>query len=248
MGVLLLDIGNSFVEAAIWTPQTWSVLDRFPTTLLAQTFPKLMAQAPSAVVAASVVPHADAYICRQLGEKTPIHFVNARNIPILKISLTSPEQVGADRLVNALAAYDRVQGSVLIIDCGTATTCCYVDATGTYQGGAIFPGLGLSAHALHDYTAKIPLIPITRRTPLFGKNTEEAVQSGIFHSHVFTLNGFIATCRAEDASVTVIGTGNGLEILKEALDLDTFDAHLILRGLGLVAQTLAQTAQQIKPD
>ena len=119
MGVLLLDIGNSFVEAAIWTPQTWSVLDRFPTTLLAQTFPNLMAQAPSAVVAASVVPHADAYICRQLGEKTPIHFVNARNIPILKISLTSPEQVGADRLVNALAAYHHVKDSVLVIDCGT---------------------------------------------------------------------------------------------------------------------------------
>lgn len=247
MGILLLDIGNSFVEAAVWTPDEWSILERFPTATLEQSFPLLISDPPAAVVAASVVPRADAYILRQVGDKIPVHFVSWANIPTLKLALTAPEQVGADRLVNALAAYTLVRNSVLVIDCGTATTCCYVDKEGCYQGGAIFPGLGLSTQALHDHTAKIPLISITPRTSLFGKNTEEAVQSGIFHSHVFTLNGFIARCREQDPSVTIVGTGNGLEILREALDLDAFDAHLIFRGLDLVAQTLAQTAPHMKP-
>lgn len=240
--MILLDIGNSFVEAASWTPEAWSILDRFPTLALEDRFPEIIARAPEAIVIASVVPSADAYIVDSVGNQIPLHFVNWTNIPKLKLALSAPEQVGADRLVNAMAAYTRVQNSVLVIDCGTATTCCYVDAEGTYQGGAIFPGLGLSTQALCDYTAKIPLIAITPRDALFGKNTEEAVQSGIFHSHLFALNGFIAACRDQDPTITVIGTGNGLLTLKSKLQLDAFASHLIFEGLGMIAQTLSQKA------
>jgi len=239
MPTLLLDIGNSFVETAIWTPAAVSLSDRFPTSQLNAKLPTLLSADIQRVVISSVVPLADAEIRNYFGDTVQIEFVTWENIPILTLALSEPSQIGADRLVNALAAYHRTQGSVLIVDCGTATTCCYVDATGTYIGGAIFPGLRLASQALHDHTAKIPLIFITPRTALFGKNTEEAVQSGIFHSHVFALNGFIAKCREQDPTVTVIGTGNGLESLKDQLHLDQFDAQLIFHGLGICAQAFS---------
>jgi type III pantothenate kinase len=239
MPTLLLDIGNSFVETAIWTPESLSILERFPTPQLTSKLTSLVPKGVPRMAISSVVPLADAEIRNHLGNSIAIDFVTWENIPILKLALSSPSQIGADRLVNALAAYHRTQGSVLIVDCGTATTCCYVDATGTYQGGAIFPGLRLASQALHDHTAKIPLIFITPRTALFGKNTEEAVQSGIFHSHIFALNGFIAKCREQDPGVTIIGTGNGLESLKDQLHLDQFDAQLIFHGLGICAQAFS---------
>jgi type III pantothenate kinase len=240
MPALLLDIGNSFVETAIWTPETVSLLDRFPTSQLNTKLPTLLRSDIQHVVISSVVPRADTEIRNYFDDTIQIDFVTWENMPILKLALSEPSQIGADRLVNAMAAYHRTQGSVMVVDCGTATTCCYVDATGIYQGGAIFPGLRLSSQALHDHTAKIPLIFITPRVGLFGKNTEEAVQSGIFHSHIFALNGFIAKCREQDPRVTVIGTGNGLESLKNQLHLDQFDAQLIFHGLGLCAQAFSR--------
>lgn len=234
---LLLDIGNSFTEAAIWDGVTTLPQTRFPTDTLSTHLPDLLTNTTD-IVLSSVVPKADIALHHYLATQahhTRLHSVSWQNIPILKLNLPHPEQIGADRLVNALGAYATVNSSVLVIDCGTATTCCYVDKNGVYQGGAILPGMRLASQALHDHTAKIPLIFVQKRDELFGKTTEEAVQSGLFHSHIFAINGFITACKATDPEVTVIGTGNGLELLKAYLSLDNFDPQLIFRGLALCA-------------
>jgi type III pantothenate kinase len=238
MSALLLDIGNSFVEAAIWTPDGLTILKRFPTEQLQEKLAYLSEHNTDQIIVSSVVPTADSMLRDHLAHNTPIHMITWQTIPTLTLNITTPEQVGADRLVNALAAYHHVKDSVLVIDCGTATTCCYVDQTGTYQGGAIFPGLGLASQALHDHTAKIPLVFVQAREELLGKNTIDAVQSGLYHSCIFALNGFIAAIKKQDPSVTIVGTGKGLEFLKDKLDLDYFDTHLIFQGLGICAEAL----------
>lgn len=242
MSTLLLDIGNSFIESAEWASAGFATRERIPTSALRDHLSRLVPQGTKSIVMSSVVPDADKILSNYvLNKQIQLHAISWQNIPILTLNLSAPEQIGADRLVNALAAYDKVKNHTLIIDCGTATTCCYVDPFGTYQGGAIFPGMRMASQALHDYTAKIPLIFAEPRHALFGKNTVEAVRSGLFHSCVFTLNGFAATMRKHHPDITVIGTGNGLEVLKEHLDLDIFDPHLIFHGLGIVANTLKQS-------
>jgi type III pantothenate kinase len=180
-------------------------------------------------VIASVVPKAD----KLFNNFENVVFINYKNIPKLKINLKAPEQVGADRIVNAMAAYQITKTSTLVIDSGTATTFCYVDNKGVYQGGDIIPGLELSSKALNDYTAKIPLIWVEPTQELFGKNTKEAVQIGIFKQAIFTINGFIKEYKKFDSKIKVVGTGKGLETLKDYLKLDLYDPELILKGLAI---------------
>lgn len=154
------------------------------------------------------------------------------------VNLDRPEEVGADRLVNAVAAAVGYEPPLIIIDFGTATTFDVVDSRGSYCGGAIAPGINLSLEALHMAAAKLPRVDIVQPDRVIGKGTVSAMQSGIFWGYIGLIEGLVLRIRAEyGAQMTVIGTG-GLAVLfaKATNVIEHVDRDLTLRGLRLIHQ------------
>ncbi|NBV41885.1 type III pantothenate kinase [bacterium] len=184
------------------------------------------------VVVSSVVPRID----RLLRHFPNVKLIDFSNIQELRLNLTNPSQVGSDRIINALGAFRRYGRACLIVDSGTATTFCYVDSSGTYQGGLIVPGMGISSQALAMFTAKIPLIKVKPRMEPVGKTTKEAVQIGLYQGTIHMINGIISDFKSRDAGIAVIGTGAGLAVLKDKLTLDEYVPDLIFYGLAACAE------------
>ncbi len=230
---LLIDIGNSFVEYGYCDfsqpelPKTF-VSKKIPTPQFPDHISNVVKKDCRSIVVSSVVPKMDSIINAL---PIPSVFVTHRLFQNSKLAIKNRSQIGADRLVNAIAAHVFYKGPSLVIDSGTATTCCFIDEKGVYQGGAIMPGMGMSSRALHSYTAKIPLIKVKDQRLHYGKNTTEAVQAGLFWGHIHMLNGFIQHYREQYPAISVIGTGSGLATLNKKLDLDTYDPQLIFKGL-----------------
>ncbi|MBP5855533.1 type III pantothenate kinase [Marivibrio halodurans] len=145
-----------------------------------------------------------------------------------------PEQVGADRLINAFEANRTYGGPLIVIDFGTATTFDVVDAAGNYCGGAIAPGINLSLEALYMASAKLPLVEIAAPPTYIGKETKTAMQSGIFWGYVCMIEGMVARLSAEfDAPMKVIATGGLSELFAEKTAvIEETDRSLTLRGLA----------------
>ena len=166
----------------------------------------------------------------------------------LTIALPNPAEVGADRLVNAVAAHAQWPGNLIIVDFGTATTFDIVSADGTYEGGAIAPGINLSMDALYQAAAKLPRIavePPPEGLGAIGKGTVHAMQSGLFWGYVGLIEGLVAHLSAEMPSpVTVIATG-GLATLfqRHTTAIAHVDGDLTIRGLIRLHQLNAK-----KPD
>lgn len=228
---LLVDVGNSTIEYAGYVNGRLRRTRRIPT----ESVQRWLATDPFAqwdrVAVSSVVPTVD----RLLRRYPMVSLVTHLTIPRLKIAIPNPDQVGSDRIVNALGAFQHLQRPVVIVDSGTATTVCYVDATGTYRGGVIMPGMGISSKALALFTAKIPIIRVSPQARLIGESTKEAVQIGLYRGTIHAINGLIDDLRRQDDQIHVVGTGNGLLPLKAALALDSYDPLLIFKGLAVCA-------------
>lgn len=151
----------------------------------------------------------------------------------IKILLDRPEEVGADRLVNAVAAHKFYKGPLIVIDFGTATTFDVVDEVGNYCGGAIAPGINLSLEALHAAAAKLPRVAIGRPRTVIGKATVPAMRSGIFWGYVGLIEGLVARIKKEfGAPMTVVATGGLAPLFLEVTDaIEHLDPDLTLRGL-----------------
>lgn len=151
----------------------------------------------------------------------------------LKVLIDRPDDVGADRLVNAVSAHQRYGGPLIVVDFGTATTFDIIDADGNYIGGVIAPGVNLSLEALHMAAAKLPRIGIQRTERVTGKNTVEAMQSGIYWGYVGLIEGLVKRLNAEyGTDMNVIATGGLAPLFNEATDcIKHSDPDLILRGL-----------------
>ncbi|MDA8232346.1 MAG: type III pantothenate kinase [Magnetospirillum sp.] len=151
----------------------------------------------------------------------------------LEIRLDRPEEVGADRLVNAVAAHQRYSGPLIVIDFGTATTFDVVDADGNYCGGAIAPGINLSLRALHMAAAKLPRVAIGRPKQVIGKATVPAMKSGIFWGYVGLIEGLVTRIQEEfGQDMMVVATGGLAPLFIEATPMiHKLDPDLTLRGL-----------------
>ena len=151
----------------------------------------------------------------------------------IEIDLDRPEEVGADRLVNAVAAHKYYEGSLIVIDFGTATTFDVVDGNGTYCGGAIAPGINLTLEALHMAAAKLPRVAIGRPRTVIGKATVPAMRSGIFWGYCGLIEGLVTRIKKEfGAPMTVLATGGLAPLFMEAIDvIQHLDPDLTLRGL-----------------
>jgi type III pantothenate kinase len=154
----------------------------------------------------------------------------------LDIKYENPREVGADRIVNAVAAIHEYGSPLIIVDFGTATTYCYINEHNQYMGGAIAPGIGISTEALYSRAAKLPRIEISRPDDIIGKNTVSAMQSGILFGYVGQVEGIVQRMKAQsNVKPMVIATG-GLATLisQESTCIDVVDPFLTLKGLQLI--------------
>ncbi len=154
------------------------------------------------------------------------------------IKIDNPDEVGADRLLNALAGYQRFGGPLVIVDFGTATTFDVVDHDGAYIGGVICPGINLSLEALHHAAARLPRIGIGRPQAVIGRSTVPAMQSGVYWGYVGLIEGIVTRIKGEFGHpMKVIATGGLAPLFSEGtLVIEHIVPDLTLEGLRLLAQ------------
>jgi type III pantothenate kinase len=156
----------------------------------------------------------------------------------IEILVDAPDEVGADRLVNAVAAHRRYGGPLIIIDFGTATTFDVVDENGNYFGGVIAPGINLSLDALHSAAAQLPRVAVERPERVIGKHTVPAMMSGIYWGYIGLIEGLVARIVDEfDSPMKVVATGGLAPLFAEGTEaIEALDLELTLRGLAEIHQ------------
>jgi len=193
----------------------------------------------SGSIIASVVPEANFNLlrfCREYCNGEPL-VVGEPGVDIgVHAIVDRPEEVGADRMVNTVAAHQRYGGPLIVVDFGTATTFDVVDSDGNYRGGVIAPGINLSLAALANAAAKLPSVPIGRTQKVIGTSTVACMQSGIFWGYVGLVEGLVARIKSEfGAPMRVISTGGLAPLFEGATPaIEANDANLTLTGLRLV--------------
>jgi type III pantothenate kinase len=155
----------------------------------------------------------------------------------MPILYENPREVGADRIVNAVAAYEKYGGPLIIADFGTATTFCCISAKGEYLGGAITPGINISTEALFQRTAKLPKVELVTPKKVIGKNTVNAIQSGIIYGYSGLVDGIVKRMKKElgGGAIKVIATGGIAKLIAgNSETIDEVDDLLTLEGLRLI--------------
>jgi len=254
--VLVIDIGNTNIKCGLYSDgklaNSWRM-----STVLEKTADeygiKLMAffqqthRDPDdirGIIISSVIPSINytmEHMCRIYFQRKPI-FVGPGIRTGIDIKYDNPKELGADRIVNAVAGYDRYGGPLIIVDFGTATSFGVVSEKGEFLGGAISPGIKISAEALTVSAAKLPRVELMRPESLIQRNTISAMQAGIIHGYVGHVDYIIRRLKQEmDCSPKVIATGGmaGL-IAAETDEIDEIDSLLTLNGLYLLYQKNAR--------
>jgi type III pantothenate kinase len=199
---------------------------------------ELEAKGIHGIVISSVVPPLDP-ILRQVCEK----YFNLRPLFIepgiktgMPVQYDNPAEVGADRIVNGVAAFEKYGGPCVIVDFGTATTFDCVSAKGEYLGGVICPGIGISADALFERTARLPRVEIRKPARVIGSNTVGSLQSGLYYGYIGLIDGILERLIGELGSQThVIATGGfGAMIGTGSKYIKHVDEFLTLDGLRII--------------
>lgn len=191
----------------------------------------------SAIISSVVPPvnHALFSMCIKYLRIQPI-FIGPGIKTGLNIKYDNPKEVGADRIVNAVAAYEMYGGPVIIIDFGTATTFCAVTEKAEYLGGAIAPGIVISADALFQRTAKLPKIELEKPDRVIAKNTVSGMQSGIIYGYVGLVDYIVRRMKKElDKDAFVVATGGLARLISdESEEVDEVNSLLTMEGLRII--------------
>lgn len=198
-------------------------------------------KAVKGAIIASVVPQVVwplTQLCKKYFSCEPL-IVGAAGVELgVDVRVTNPAEVGADRLVNAVAGHELYGGPLVVVDFGTATTFDVVGRDGAYLGGIICPGINLSLHALHQAAAKLPRIAVTAPTSdrVTGKSTLEAMQSGIFWGYVSMIEGLVSRLKREHGEdIKVLATGGLAPVFANHTDaIGDVVGDLTLQGLRLI--------------
>lgn len=248
--ILVIDVGNTNIVLGVFEGkklvQSWRIATNKDKTSdeygiqikVLFKYSKIKSEKIEAVVISSVVPPVTPAL-----ESMSVKYFGIRPLivgPGVKTSMPirydNPKEVGADRIVNAVAAFELYGGPLIIVDFGTATTFDAISKDGEYLGGAIAPGIGISTEALYTRAAKLPRVELLKPSKVIGKNTVASMQSGIIYGFVGQTDGIVARMKKEiDGEPLVVATG-GLAALisKESGNVDKVNADLTLEGLRII--------------
>jgi type III pantothenate kinase len=190
------------------------------------------------IILSSVVPQLNDrvdQVCRRFFGQAPL-VVGPGIRTGLPILYENPKEVGADRIGNAVAAYERTRGATIVVDFGTATTFDYVTGRGEYLGGVIVPGIGISLDALIARTAKLPRVELARPPRVVGRTTVHAIQAGIIFGYTALVDGLVERIREEnDRTARVLATGGLASLIApESSSIEAVDEFLTLDGLRII--------------
>lgn len=191
------------------------------------------------IIISSVVPSVNPtleYLCRRYFHVEPM-MVGPGMKTGLNILYDNPRELGADRIVNAVAGITLYGGPLIIIDLGTATTFCAIDEKKRYLGGAVTPGIGISMEALFQRASKLPRIELTPASSVICKNTVSAMQSGIYYGAIGQVDGIVRRMKKEMGykEIKVIATGGLADlIVSQSETIDVIDPLLTLKGLYIL--------------
>jgi len=233
--LLAVDIGNTNIVVGLFKGKKLVSRQRLLTGKNARI---RAAGGVDAAIISSVVPSLTKVLAKKIGKTHKIRPVIARwkLIRGMSIALKNKGQIGIDRLVNAVAAKELYGVPAVIIDFGTATTFCAVDGFGRYLGGAITSGLAISRDVLHERTAKLPLIEIREPARAIGRDTIEAMRSGLFYGYIDMVEGMVKRFKEElGQKAKVIATGGLSKLIASGTNkIDIVDMDLTLKGLNII--------------
>lgn len=195
-------------------------------------------------VISSVVPSSVRILndfCERYLKLTPLWINPASVKTLMPILYKNPNEVGADRIVNAVAAYDKYKSALIIIDFGTATTFDAISEQGEYLGGAIAPGVMISSEALFQRASRLPRVEIFKAPEkVIGDDTIESIKSGIIYGNAAMVDGMVARMKTEmNAEPTIIATGGLAPLIAGvSLTIETVDQSLTLDGLRIISREI----------
>lgn len=249
--LLVIDAGNTNTVFAVFSGNKltgqWRMAtdarrtaDEYGAWLLhIMAYEKIDPKKIKSAILSSVVPQVN-FALRMLTRKyfhTELMIVGEPAVKLgVKVKIDKPAEVGADRLVNAIAAWYKYKKPLVIVDFGTATTFDVVDKNGDYIGGVIAPGINLSLEALHRAAAKLPNVAVERPSQVIGKDTVSAMQSGIYYGYVSLIEGIATRIIKEyGRKMPVIATGGLSPLFVKATSvIDALEPDLIINGLKII--------------
>ncbi len=257
--LLLVDVGNTNIVFGIYdkdalvssfrmSSQADRSLDEMGVLILQfLALKQVKPQEIEDIMVASVVPQIMYPLCKALKSyvgREPIVVDGSMDLG-MQNKYDNPKEVGADRLVNAVAAKELYGCPCIIVDFGTATTFCAIDKNGDYLGGSILPGIKISLDALFAKTAKLPKIEIEDPGKIIGTNTVTSMQSGIFYGYVGSVDYIVEQMARElEGDVKVIATGGLSSLIStKSKTIQTIDRKLTLTGLKLIYDRLKRGEQ-----
>lgn len=259
--ILAIDVGNTNIVVGLFEGERLRWHRRFETHKGLSLLRKLWISQVNCVVVASVVPRLDKPFRLLLRKKFGVEplFVTSRTKLPIRFKTKKPSEVGADRIANAVAAWkipptplcpstglrtsqrgargDLKTVPIIIIDFGTATTLDVVSAQGEYLGGPIVPGLRICLEALHEKTARLPLVSIAKPKRVIGRQTRECIQGGVYYGYAGLVDRLVGLIQKELGMKTaVIATGGFATLIaKECRTIQKLEPFLTLKGLRIVA-------------
>jgi len=249
--ILTLDVGNSHMYGGVFLDETLQLRFRMPTNIGSTSdqigiFLKACLRENNidcnnitAIAFCSVVPQMDYSLisaCRKYFHLDP--FILQAGVKTgLKIKYYNPQEVGSDRIANAIAALALYPNkNILIVDFGTATTFCAINADKEYLGGIILPGMGLSMQALQERAAKLPSVKILKPENIIGRSTIESIQSGLYHGQLGAIHKITEKLSTEvfrHQDYIIIGTGGFAYLFEDENIFTSIHGDLVHQGLRL---------------
>lgn len=235
--LLTVDVGNTVVHLGMFEDDKLEVVRRIATgKTIAEEGIVDLAKEVRAIAISSVVPSLTPFFEKLATELGVRSLLITHNLDLgVELRVEKPSKVGADRICNAVAAHLKYGSPAVVIDFGTAITFDVIERGGVYIGGLILPGAAIDVETLAQKTALLPLVELQKPKSVIGRDTEEAIRSGVFYSIIGGVELIYEKILEVLGDAKLIFTGGGVEFFLEDLDIEgVHDPHLTLEGLRLI--------------